>query len=569
MKRSLIFSAVLGFSFSIGWTAEPDLGNDEQRQSGKQLYDKYCAQCHGIEGDGLGEAAPYLKPKPRDFTEGKYKVRSTPNGTLPTDEDLERIIRDGMPYTGMPPWPASEISDTELQNIIYYLKTFYPGFSDADELAEPIEIPSAPSLSEESAQRGAEVYVASGCDRCHGDEGRGDGQSGPTLADDWGFHIRPADFTMPWTFRGGSSREDIYRTLMTGFNGTPMPSFEDEGALAPDDRWPLVDYIYSRSATREANYANLLVAVEARGEIDPAQGPEQFEHAPLARFPVVGQIMEPGRDFYPSATAVDVRAIYNNNSIGLLVQWNDMKAETTGRNSPALEVPPFDPEAEMDLETIRQEQPDPFGGAAADPFAAFTAGQTETAGTEGTTRQTEFSDAVAIQFPSELTTGPLKPYFIFGDGSRSVDLWLVDLADGQPQMFVGTGSDSVEPARLEPFEAVSNYEDGRWSVIFKRRRVVSGNISFEQAQFVPIAFSVWDGFNNERGNKRGLTSWFHIYLEPLDKPSPIGPMFQYALAILAIEAILIFSLRRKHSRSRNEKVEDLHGPRPETGVHTT
>ena len=35
----------------------------------------------------------------------------------------------------------------------------------------------------------------------------------------------PADLAQSWTFRGGSSREDIFRTMSTGFNGTPMPSF--------------------------------------------------------------------------------------------------------------------------------------------------------------------------------------------------------------------------------------------------------------------------------------------------------------------------------------------------------
>ena len=46
----------------------PDVGSEAQRESGKQLYLKYCSQCHGEKGDGEGYAAPHLQPRPRNFT---------------------------------------------------------------------------------------------------------------------------------------------------------------------------------------------------------------------------------------------------------------------------------------------------------------------------------------------------------------------------------------------------------------------------------------------------------------------------------------------------------------------
>ena len=95
----------------------PDLGTDAQRESGKTLYSKYCVQCHGEKGDGDGYATQHLIPRPRDFTTGKFKVRTTPNGALPTHQDLVNIIRRGMPYTSMPGWPTlsdSEVSESRL-----------------------------------------------------------------------------------------------------------------------------------------------------------------------------------------------------------------------------------------------------------------------------------------------------------------------------------------------------------------------------------------------------------------------------------------------------------------------
>src|SRR5215210_6619642 len=75
--------------------AAQDAGTDAQRESGKKLYLHYCAQCHGEKGDGEGYAAPHLRPRPRNFTTGKFKIRTTPNGALPTHQDLVNIIRRG------------------------------------------------------------------------------------------------------------------------------------------------------------------------------------------------------------------------------------------------------------------------------------------------------------------------------------------------------------------------------------------------------------------------------------------------------------------------------------------
>ena len=102
--------------------AAQDVGTDAQRQSGKVLYLKYCSQCHGEKGDGEGYAAPHLRPRPRNFTTGKFKVRTTPNGSLPTHQDLINIIRRGMPYTTMPAWP--NLTDQEVSDLAYFVTTF-------------------------------------------------------------------------------------------------------------------------------------------------------------------------------------------------------------------------------------------------------------------------------------------------------------------------------------------------------------------------------------------------------------------------------------------------------------
>ena len=86
-------------------------------------------------------------------------------------------------------------------------------------------------------------------------------------------------------------------------------------------------------------YSNLVVAKHVQDPIDLAKGAANFASAPAARFPIVGQIMEPGRSFHPPATSVIVQAIYDAESIAFLVRWHDMSAEKTGKNGPSLPVP--------------------------------------------------------------------------------------------------------------------------------------------------------------------------------------------------------------------------------------
>ncbi len=137
----------------------PDLGTEAQRESGKQLYAKYCAQCHGEKGDGEGYATPHLLPKPRNFTTGKFKIRTTPNGALPTHQDLVNIIRRGMPYTSMPAWP--NLTDEEVSNLAYFIKTFSADFANPENVPQPIQLPSAPRSSNESIEQGKKLYVDS------------------------------------------------------------------------------------------------------------------------------------------------------------------------------------------------------------------------------------------------------------------------------------------------------------------------------------------------------------------------------------------------------------------------
>jgi hypothetical protein len=233
---------------------------------------------------------------------------------------------------------------------------------------------------------------------------------------------------------------------------------------------------------------------------------------------------------------VTVRAIYDAESIAVLVRWDDMSAETTGKNGPTLPVPP---EEEMAQAPPAAQEPqdaaDPFAQDAADPFAEQAPAAAPS----------EFSDAVAIQIPSLVPAGARKPYFIFGDAQNPVDLWFFDLARPEPLQLTGRGSADVASNDTGDVTGVASYGEGEWSVIFKRPLRPTSGAAFSPGQFMPVAFSVWDGFSRERGNRRGLTAWYSIYVEPEVVTSAVGPMVRTALSILVVELVVIGLVRRR------------------------
>jgi mono/diheme cytochrome c family protein len=199
------------------------------------VYRHYCASCHGEAGDGHGTRAARMDPGPPDLTKGVYKYRSTPSGTLPTDDDLFRIITLGLYHSEMRGYAALALS--ERRDLVEYLKSLSPRFATEPQ-GTPIRVPSRPVFDRALAERGHQIWSQAQCSRCHGESGRGDGLE--RVVDASGRAIAPADLTRS-PLRSGGAPEDVYRTLMTGLDGTPMRSFADR--LTPDEAWSLVAYV--------------------------------------------------------------------------------------------------------------------------------------------------------------------------------------------------------------------------------------------------------------------------------------------------------------------------------------
>lgn len=222
------------------------VANDRSTQSspmstlGKSIYDAKCSSCHGLEGKGDGNAAALLTPHPRVFTDGRFKFRTTESGSIPTDDDLMHTVKNGLHGTAMPDWDPFIRGDS-LKAVIEYVKSFSARFKTEKPI--PVKIGKPVPYTAASVAAGKRVFNKLQCAACHGEDGIGTGATTNEFSDDWGYEIRAANLTEPWTFRGGFNATDIYTRFRTGLDGTPMPSYK--GAATEREMWDLANYIVS------------------------------------------------------------------------------------------------------------------------------------------------------------------------------------------------------------------------------------------------------------------------------------------------------------------------------------
>jgi DMSO reductase family type II enzyme heme b subunit len=474
--RFALATALIGVVI-LGASIAPSHAEQGDASAGKSVYERKCALCHGVKGDGKGPAADLLLPKPRDFTTGIYKIRTTAI-KIPSDQDLFKVITDGMPGTSMPPWAV--LSEKDRWNLVAYLKTFAP--DKFKEAPKKLELPKEVASSPESLKRGKEMFEAIECNKCHGTDGRGDGPSRPELKDEWGTPIAPANLTTPWHFRGGAARVDIATRLANGILGTPMPSFIDS-VEKPEDVWHLANYILSLGPGA-MKYATLVTVTAVSDAIPDDPTAALWTKIAPNHIPLMGQVIVDPRNFNPAIDMVSVRAVYNDKEIAFHLTWDD-----------------------------------------------------PTQSVEDAAKKT-FADAVSLQFPPALPPGPERPYFLMGDGSDAVYLLRWEGGKGVVEA-TANGPAKISPAPGAEATGKAVYANGQYRLVMKRPLASrdAGRLTFKPGVFTPVAFQAWDGGAGETGTKMSLTSWYYLRLEePQSNRRVVMPP---VVAILTLAAMLL------------------------------
>lgn len=247
--RVTIYALVIGGLIGGAAYAIKPPETPEHVAKGKIIYEGVCIFCHGMNGKGDGPAAFYFSsysaPRPRDFTLNEFKFRTTPFNELPSDQDLFRVVTNGVAGY-MPSFLG--LSEEERWAVIAYIKTFNPAFKNASPATTPMGFPKIPS-SPDSIDRGRVVYLEQGCIDCHGNNGKGDGEffREGLLTGQNEMPSQPRDLTNLASFKNGATPRDIARTIMTGLSGSPMMAHDEEFAGNEEDVWHVVNYILSLS----------------------------------------------------------------------------------------------------------------------------------------------------------------------------------------------------------------------------------------------------------------------------------------------------------------------------------
>ncbi len=245
-------------------------------RAGEVSYNRYCVGCHGSQGDGAGPAVQHLNPRPRNFRRGVFKFTSTKSGGRPLRADLFKTITNGLVGSSMPEF--SLVAEARRHDLVEYVRYVsmrgefeqlaldiawdeeeLPDFEEAAEIVFERWGPESakavyPSISEptydaESVDRGRAMFIdteGANCASCHGETGAGDGPAADGKMDDWGYPLRPRDLRTG-TYRAGDAPADLYRSIATGINGTPMPSYL--GAFEPEQIWDMVHFVQSLAGT--------------------------------------------------------------------------------------------------------------------------------------------------------------------------------------------------------------------------------------------------------------------------------------------------------------------------------
>ncbi|HEX7090930.1 MAG TPA: c-type cytochrome [Longimicrobiales bacterium] len=578
LRRRTLSAGLIATSLALGLAPAPARGQgggEGQEHPGKAAYDRWCAGCHGVDGRGDGEAAGYMLPRPRDFTRALFQIRSTPSGALPTDEDLMRVIDEGMPGTAMPGW-RTLLSRSEREAIVDYIKTFSPFFAQGD-APQPLEFGSAPRTSEEVLREGREFYQRIECWKCHGEAGRGDGPSAPTQEDDAGFPIRPADLTENWHFNGGGTVEDIYRRLRTGLDGTPMPSFSDlldAGYMTEAQLWNLAHYVRSLSPAEPPRVRDVIRAARIEGALPSSADDSAWAAVERYYIPLVGQIVVKPRWFAPTVDGVWVQALHNGEELALRLVWHDpsQSPDTAWlvwqrRVLETMEPHEGGPQPAAGAASAGVPAPAaaPAGRAGAGPAAAAAAASAAVPG-EASIDLARLPDAIAVQFPRTIPRGMERPYFLMGDARQPVYLWrwqsVTEAGVGgaqAPSEGVAVEATARGLARIEPLPATSRslswdatFDQGEWRLLLRRPLATADTVNqlqFRPGEPIPIALFAWDGSNSEEGTRCSIGTWYFIYL---DQPTP-GTVYATPVVAAVLTAGLgLVAVVRAQRRERSE-----------------
>lgn len=494
-------------------SATESVSSQPAEPAGKKVYNQQCAACHGPNGDGNGPASAWLYPKPRNFSAGLFKIKSTPGQSLPSDEDLFQSVTRGLAGSSMPGF--SYLSEQERRDVVKYVKelTAYtdPAGKRVNRFAaeaaqnapvQPVPVPPEPAIGVQELTLGREVYQKMQCALCHGETGAGDGPQVPTLKDASGIAVRPRDFNTG-LFRGGHTGRDLYLRIHNGLPGTPMVPYGPD-VLKPEERWALVHYVQSLRRTDVA--VNDLLAPEdntihvqwvSKLPVEPMD--PYWESLDPVRVPLNPLWPEPNQVY-----AVAVSAATDGKRLAVLLQWRDPLPQMT-----AIRVQDF-----QDAAAVQFSMTTNYGflgmGDIQNPVNLWNwkAGwQSEAQGQAPDEENIYHSMHVDTYFQADRHFNTAR-----SAGNLISQPHKSPIEDANARGFGSFQSQSVGQQNVL---GKGLWNDGFWSVIFIRdlNSRDALDVKFSPGTAVPMALAIWNGEQGDRNGRKMVSNWYQLLLQ--------------------------------------------------------
>ncbi len=488
---------------------------------GQKTFEQQCAACHGPGGRGDGEAAYLLYPKPRDFVAARFALVSTWE-RVPTDRDLFDTLSRGMPGSAMPSW--GHLPDRTRWALVQYVKSLaerpwtVPPAAGAPDTPTPptgvIQVPPEPPYDEAAKARAREVFTEA-CAGCHGPTGRGDGAQ--EQFDDKGYPTRPRDLTLG-VFKGDPTPENVYRRIIAGMPGTPMPMSDWSYG---QDAWHLVHFV--RSLSSDGQRARVEMKTFAIVAPRVATLPEHPDSSLWNQAAPVNLHLMPLWWRAERPEELTVRAVHDGKGLALLLTWTDASDDHTAmrpqdfRDAVAVEFsltpdPPFfamgqrarfvniwmwKSERQADLEPAFQDLDKVYPNIGIDSYPNLLRSPLEQP-TRG-----------ALTLESD-------PTFVTGWGAGNIVSDPTRKSSAEDLHAQGFGTLRARPGAGAAVEAKGIYGTGTYRVIFRRDLKVKGEdaVGLQPGTTVPVAFAVWNGGAGDRDGKKSVTIWQELKLAP-------------------------------------------------------
>jgi len=489
-------------SHDMGNLQKPKTKAQALLNRGRNIFLHMCVYCHGRDGNGGGTATDYLYPWPRDFRKGIFKFRSTPTGTLPKDEDLYRTIIHGVPGTSMPAW-GDALSPQDTWALVNLIKSFSDRFRN-EAPGKSLEVNPLPA-SKSLIAKGKQLFTKHKCVDCHGATGQGNGRLAESLMDAWKHAVFVHDITNPNYFKAGHAQKDIYRTISTGLDGTPMGSYAH---LSEEDRWAMVHFVRSnfRKGFQKGEFETDVMSYNLPYELDTNPNSPVWKDVRSTNL-----VMRPLSARRGAIEIVNVASVNNGEVLAVRLKWKDPTKNgfMEGRadvftDGVAVQLALGD----VTLHTHGHNEPFFGMGNRGKPVNIWH----WKAGLEETLEASE---------DSEYSTGGVDMDALIFGGVMSnpvTKLGTTQQNAVEELNSEGFGSITPQPPEYQNVEGSGVWKDGEWTVVFTRTFAVSGkwDAVFDKKEPLLVAFAVWDGEKEDRNGRKVVSVWqrLNILLTP-------------------------------------------------------